>query len=407
MKTAREKVAATEDEAEQSSGAVSDDNQNDNGDNTNHPSDLSVIQAATLLTADCLGVGILALPKDVQELGWLIGLGFLILNLPVNYYSGKILAVTATHVEDGTTTTCHGYDGIVLEAATAPTILSHDKDFEMAPNNEGVDATTQHDSEDPMYDDQKDGVIRVRNSKHTETNTRVKDNGTSKQVPVLIDHTMEHQHEHQEAADVMTSFKVVSTQDFIGLTSAVTASPQWSGFVTTLYFCNIFLVLGDYILVMSYAVAAMLGDNICLPWAGVLASVLMFAVSQLRTMASLGREASIISLACLFIVLVQCLVSIEEHAEPAKTARSSVVGDSVSLRKFSALASIGFAIGSQKLFLNIRHEMRHKQQAPTTLMYSLCTYGTAYVVTCVLAGTGMCLCASSKTGHKSSILSCF
>jgi len=71
------------------------------------------------------------------------------------------------------------------------------------------------------------------------------------------------------------------------------------------------------------------------------------------------------------------------------------------------LASIGFAIGSQKLFLNIRHEMRHKQQAPTTLMYSLCTYGTAYVVTCVLAGTGMCLCASSKTGHKSSILSCF
>jgi hypothetical protein len=48
--------------------------------------DLSVLQGAALLTADCLGVGLLALPEDVKVLGKWIGLGFLILNLPVNLY---------------------------------------------------------------------------------------------------------------------------------------------------------------------------------------------------------------------------------------------------------------------------------------------------------------------------------
>jgi hypothetical protein len=71
----------------------------------------------------------------------------------------------------------------------------------------------------------------------------------------------------------------------------------------------------------------------------------MFALSQLRTMARLGREASIVSLLCLFVVLLQCLFFAEEHAEPPVTARTSIVGDSVLLRKFSSFASIGFAMG--------------------------------------------------------------
>eukprot|EP00977_Amphora_coffeiformis_P014072 scaffold3849_cov179-Amphora_coffeaeformis.AAC.10 len=385
----REKVATTEDEAEQASGVVvgSDDHHEDNHD---HPSDLSMLQAATLLTADCLGVGILALPKDVQELGWVIGLGFLILNLPVNYYSGKILAVTATHVEQPGGDAAK--DGIVRSAlAPAPTVSStnNTSDFEMVTTSEEGDATAEPYPEDPMYGGHKDGGLRDRNGTHAEKNGHENNEVESKQVPTVVEDVSEYQQQqaHEEHVGVTSSLAMtVSTQDYIGLTGAVMASPQWSGMVTALFFCNIFLVLGDYILVMSYAVAAMLGDNICLPWAGVLASILMFAVSQLRTMASLGREASIISLVCLFIVLVQCLVSAEEHAEPAKTARTSVVGESVLLRKFSALASIGFAMGSQKLFLNIRHEMRHKQEAPTTLLYSLGAYGTAYVVTCVLAG---------------------
>ena len=36
--------------------------------------------------------------------------------------------------------------------------------------------------------------------------------------------------------------------------------------------------------VMSHAVAAMAGDHICIPTAGLIASTLMFALSQLNTM---------------------------------------------------------------------------------------------------------------------------
>jgi hypothetical protein len=80
-----------------------------------------------------------------------------------------------------------------------------------------------------------------------------------------------------------------STTDFIGMTQALFRHPTATHVVMTLYYCNIFLVLGDYMLVMSHAVAALLGDQICVPTAGIVASTLMFAVSQLRTMATLGR----------------------------------------------------------------------------------------------------------------------
>jgi hypothetical protein len=64
------------------------------------PNNLQVWQGAALLTADCLGTGILALPGDIQVLGYGFGLGFLIANLPINLYAGTILSRTATHVEE-------------------------------------------------------------------------------------------------------------------------------------------------------------------------------------------------------------------------------------------------------------------------------------------------------------------
>ena len=51
--------------------------------------DLTVWQGAALLTADCLGVGLLALPEDVKVLGRWLGLGFLLLNLPINLYGTR------------------------------------------------------------------------------------------------------------------------------------------------------------------------------------------------------------------------------------------------------------------------------------------------------------------------------
>ena len=60
---------------------------------------LNVWQGAALLTADCLGTGILALSKDVHVLGVWLGIGFIVLNLPINWYAGSILSDSAAYVE--------------------------------------------------------------------------------------------------------------------------------------------------------------------------------------------------------------------------------------------------------------------------------------------------------------------
>lgn len=58
--------------------------------------DLTMLQGAALLTADCLGVGLLALPEDAKVLGRWVGIGFLVLNLPINLY-GRSLMTCSTH----------------------------------------------------------------------------------------------------------------------------------------------------------------------------------------------------------------------------------------------------------------------------------------------------------------------
>jgi hypothetical protein len=197
--------------------------------------------------------------------------------------------------------------------------------------------------------------------------------------------------------------------------------------VTAIFYVNLFLVLGDYILVMAHSVQALFGqDSICLPTAGLLASTLMFGFSQLRTMGDIGRSVTLLSLACLAIVVVQCLVAAKrqnEHTSPATAASPAAAAgtytpptdDTTVLRKFSALASIGFATGSNKLLvrtyalvslnmsfvvlslfllpflscqeqLNIRNEMKHREEAPKSLGISLSLYGSIYVGICVLAG---------------------
>lgn len=46
----------------------------------------------------------------------------------------------------------------------------------------------------------------------------------------------------------------------------------------------------------------------------------------------------------------------------------------------------GFAVASQKLLLNIRHEMKHRQESPHSLGIALSLFGTFYVAICLLAG---------------------
>lgn len=128
-------------------------------------------------------------------------------------------------------------------------------------------------------------------------------------------------------------------------------------------------------------------DNICLPIAGILASTLMFALSQIKTMANLGRSASIVSLTCLAIVVIQCLLAHTTSQKQISKSDYIPPPESVTLlRQLSAIASIGFAVGSQKLFLNIRHEMKHRQESPKSLGVALSVFGTVYVAICLLAG---------------------
>jgi amino acid permease len=63
------------------------------------PNNLNMWQGAALLTADCIGTGLLALPADIHTLGYGIGLTFLVANLPINLYAGCIFHNTATAVE--------------------------------------------------------------------------------------------------------------------------------------------------------------------------------------------------------------------------------------------------------------------------------------------------------------------
>jgi hypothetical protein len=148
-------------------------------------------------------------------------------------------------------------------------------------------------------------------------------------------------------------------------------------------------------------VSAVFGEEwLCLPVAGLIASTAMFVVSQSRTMARLGRTASILSLTALFIVVGQCLVAIHQNdiddddsnnnsrnnsmpqkGEDDKSSERSI------WRKLSAMGSIGFAVGSQKLFLNIRHEFANRAEAPKSLAISLTAFGTIYVLVVLAAGS--------------------
>ena len=56
-------------------------------------------QGIALLTADCMGVGILGLPNDMKLLGWAVGISFLVINCPINYYAGNLLSILATDIE--------------------------------------------------------------------------------------------------------------------------------------------------------------------------------------------------------------------------------------------------------------------------------------------------------------------
>jgi len=297
---------------------------------------------------------LLALPHDVKVLGKRSGLTFLIANLPVNLWAGLILSLAADHVERFGNDCC---------------------DSQCVARNTTITTRLAPYSQQKNYDTLQ--VIRSEDDKQTE-NEQKHDDGTDEEF------------RNEDSS--------ITTFDFVGMTSAIFNSSKITRLVMLLYYVNIFLVLGNYILVMSHAVVAMLdnGDNnngilSCTPVAGLIASTLMFSVSQLRTMARLGRRASVISLLSLGVVVVQCLYFSRSYVEPKNETDDTEEGDNIGglhlfLRQLSALGSIGFAVGSQKLFLNIRHEFNRRKDAPKSLAVALTAFGSFYVFIILMAG---------------------
>ncbi|CAB9510982.1 expressed unknown protein [Seminavis robusta] len=325
--------------------------------------DLNIWQGATLLTADCMGTGLLALPEDIKVLGRWWGLGFLILNLPINFYAGTILSDAAAYVERTQNEENEAYEKRQLE----------------------VRQLQQIQEEEELSASSKDGLM-MDSPKKIEgiaaKNTPVWDR--LMMIPREIRRVLPLQHDHAKV------HHDTATYDFIGMTQAMFSSRRATRWVMFLFYCNIFLVLGDYILVMSHAVSAMVGEErLCIPQAGILASTLMYGVSQIRTMANLGRAASIISLSALFVVVGQCLWAVHTNKTDVYVEASPEDFDESPsmLRKLSAMGSIGFAVGSQKLFLNIRHELAERSKAPQTLAASLSAFGIVYVGIILLAGS--------------------
>jgi len=110
----------------------------------------------------------------------------------------------------------------------------------------------------------------------------------------------------------------------------------------------------------------------------------MFVVSQSRTMARLGRTATVLSLSALLIVVLQCLWECQQQQTTNIPANDP--SEKSLLRQCSALGSIGFAVGSQKLLLNIRHELSDRRVAPKSLAMALSVFGTCYVLIILAAG---------------------
>ena len=422
-------------------------------------------QGVALLTADCMGVGVLALPNDIQVLGFVVGISFLVANLPINYYAGNLLAVLALDIEEEQHGGKAGGTNNIHDRRAIEQIPTHDDeeeghedkeeknkgdepnyygrsfrkegntdDFETTEESTGIQLTETSfthvgqslggNGDNPASSSPTTLNRRTTSTSVTfhgnidDTDTSEVDNGDingndgllrqesanksclSSTIKNNEDHTSKNSNESNFHEDYYFDRNDGdnATTDLINMSRTV-FSPQAVAtyMVKTFYYTNLFLVLGDYILVMARSVSAVFADEICLPTAGLVASVLMFGLCQFRSMASLGRNVSLASLIALLIVIIQCLF--HHRTSSSSSSSSGTAGDDNDTQvqeddfedegifgKMSSLAGIGFAVGSQKLFLNIRHELRHREESSKVLAGSLTCYGLAYVIVIILAG---------------------
>ena len=210
---------------------------------------MSTWQGALLLTADCLGTGLLALPGDVRvSLGVTLGLAFLILNAPINWYSGWLLAQAATVVER-------------RQAAANRIFATAARQLEHQQHQQSGDTTTN--TTDSVGSTSALDAWRALQQHSVGSTAGNSPSGTTKSlVLVTIEHNRHSQSKVSQSSPTEPPTAVqehhhaqlhhdTATFDFIGMTQALFRQRHLTRLVMSLYYCNIFLVLGNYILVMS------------------------------------------------------------------------------------------------------------------------------------------------------------
>jgi Transmembrane amino acid transporter protein len=390
-------------------------------------------QGVALLTADCMGVGVLALPNDIHALGWAVGVGFLLANLPINYYAGNLLAMLALDIEDekdgGMMGPNNVHDRRVIQKIPTQDQGKHDDLQSRGQRRSGKCHSSDNDLPIIIDDDEQvDTMMEIQMtetslasrtkdtgravSKYSSCQDKKKSSGTAPTLNLKKSNNSASNTDGNSGDGIFRDAGICThvnnedggtptdkdnddniTSDLINISRSVfTPQAVATYMVKAFYYTNLFLVLGDYILVMARSVSAIFSDEICLPTAGAIASVLMFGLCQYRSMANLGRSVSLASLLALLIVIVQCLFhhrtssSSPSGEDEDQQRQIDDVEDDGIWGKFSSLAGIGFAVGSQKLFLNIRHELRHREESSKVLAGSLTSYGLAYVIVIILAG---------------------
>ena len=151
-------------------------------------------------------------------------------------------------------------------------------------------------------------------------------------------------------------------RDFFTLSKSLydSSSSQTPRFVAITYYTNLVLVMANYFLTMSKSIQAMIGkDRICLTTSGIVAFVQLLIWNQNDKFKDFGRGPAIFSIFAVVSVMVISSVSARFNLEPSVTATATArdSGDASLFEKIAACAGICFAIGSQKLLLNVRQDI--------------------------------------------------
>ncbi|KAJ8612204.1 hypothetical protein CTAYLR_010129 [Chrysophaeum taylorii] len=174
-------------------------------------------------------------------------------------------------------------------------------------------------------------------------------------------------------------------RDFCELSAGCGATTK--AIILAAWYSNLFLVLGQYVLVMSRGLELAVGAS-CTALSSFAAAASVLALAQAtRTMTKL-RWPSLASISSVFVVLGLCLAARHRPYDPAwLPPHLGAPRWRAALRASAAVGSCVFAMGTQKLLLNVRREQRDPDaQSNPALALAIALFSAVYLVVVLGAG---------------------